>query len=248
MFYMAVDNLADDEQRAKWLPLTNKSVILGTYAQTELGHGSNVAGLETTATYDEKTEEFVINSPTITSTKWWPGEMGLTSNHAVLYARLIIGQKDYGVQPFMIQIRSLKDHLPMPGCSMGDIGPKFGYHSKNNGYLRFENVRIPRTNILSKYVEVEKGGAFKVKGDLRVLYSVMLFIRVQLVEASGDYLASAITIAARYAVTRRQFSNQEGTKEERKLMDYQTHMFKIIPLLSYAVAFKFVSAEVRTMH
>ena len=129
--------------------------------------------------------------------------MGLTSNHAILYARLKIGEKDYGVQPFMVQIRSLKDHMPLPGCAMGDIGPKFGYHSKNNGYLRFDNVRIPRTNILSKYVEVSKEGTFKVKGDLRVLYSVMLFIRVQLIEATGDYLGRALTIAARYAVSRR---------------------------------------------
>lgn len=138
--------------------------------------------------------------------------------------------------------------MPMPGCSMGDIGPKFGYHSKNNGFLRFSNVRIPRANILSKYVEVGKDGDFKVKGDLRVLYSVMLFIRVQLVEASGDYLGMALTIATRYAVSRRQFSNLEDTKEERKIMDYQTHMFKIIPLLAYATAFKFVSSEVRKMH
>lgn len=97
MFYSAVDNLADDEQRAKWLPLTEKSVIIGTYAQTELGHGSNVAGLETTATFDHKTDEFIMNSPTITSTKWWPGEVGLMSNHAIVYARLKIGKKDYGV-------------------------------------------------------------------------------------------------------------------------------------------------------
>ena len=35
--------------------------------------GSNVRGLETTAIYDEKTQEFVVNTPTLTATKFWPG-------------------------------------------------------------------------------------------------------------------------------------------------------------------------------
>lgn len=41
--------------------------------QTELGHGTFIRGLETTATYDPKTQEYIINSPTLTSYKWWPG-------------------------------------------------------------------------------------------------------------------------------------------------------------------------------
>ncbi len=47
--------------------------VIGTYAQTELGHGTFVRGLETTATYDIDTQQFVIHSPTLSSTKWWPG-------------------------------------------------------------------------------------------------------------------------------------------------------------------------------
>ncbi|KAG6474525.1 hypothetical protein ZIOFF_068462 [Zingiber officinale] len=58
-----------DEQQKKWLPLAYKMQIIGCYAQTELGHGSNVQGLETTATFDPKTDEFVTHSPTLTSSK-----------------------------------------------------------------------------------------------------------------------------------------------------------------------------------
>jgi acyl-CoA oxidase len=98
--------------------------IIGTYAQTELGHGTYVRGLETTATYDKKTQEFVLNSPTLTSTKWWPGGLGLTSTHCVVMARLIIDEKDYGVHAFLVQLRSLDDHKRLPGITGGDIGPK----------------------------------------------------------------------------------------------------------------------------
>ena len=85
--------MASDEQKEKWLTLAMQYKILGTYAQTELGHGegytitkwrlytyfcsfftgSNVRGLETTATYDADKQEFVLNTPTVTAHKFWPG-------------------------------------------------------------------------------------------------------------------------------------------------------------------------------
>lgn len=61
------------EQQAQWVDRARKLEIIGTYAQTELGHGTFVRGLETTATYDPQTKEFVLNSPSLPSYKWWPG-------------------------------------------------------------------------------------------------------------------------------------------------------------------------------
>ena len=75
---------------------------MGCYAQTEIGHGSDIAGLETTATFDEKTDEFVIHTPSISATKWWPGDMGQFSTHAVVFAQLIIEGNSYGVMPFLV--------------------------------------------------------------------------------------------------------------------------------------------------
>ncbi len=75
MFTFAIANLTNDEQRAKWLPKCLSCSILGTYAQTEMGHGTFIRRLETTSHYDPKTKEFVLHSPTLTSYKWWPGKL-----------------------------------------------------------------------------------------------------------------------------------------------------------------------------
>jgi acyl-CoA oxidase len=102
MFWLTVQNLSSEEQKARWMPDIRELNIIGCYAQTELGHGSDVASLETTATLDKATDEFVIHSPTITSTKYWPGDLGRFSTHAVVHARLLIDGKFYGVQPFFV--------------------------------------------------------------------------------------------------------------------------------------------------
>ena len=102
MFLNSIKHLGNEEQQKKFLPLAVNLNIIGCYAQTELGHGSNVAGLETTATLDKATDEFVIHTPTIKAIKFWPGALGIVSTHAIVYARLIIDEYDNGVQPFIV--------------------------------------------------------------------------------------------------------------------------------------------------
>ena len=106
MFIIGLEQMCSKEQQDKWLLKAKKCQMMGCYAQTELGHGSNVAGLGTTAKFDPKTDEFIINTPNIESSKWWPGDLGNFSTHAIVYAQLIIDDNFYGVAPFMVQIRS----------------------------------------------------------------------------------------------------------------------------------------------
>lgn len=73
MFMPALLSQATPEQQAKWLPEAWQLRVIGTYAQTELAHGTFVRGLQTTATYDKDSQEFVVHSPSDTSAKWWPG-------------------------------------------------------------------------------------------------------------------------------------------------------------------------------
>lgn len=144
--------------------------IIGCYAQTELGHGSNVAGLETTATYDPASEQFTIHSPTIKAAKFWPGALGLQSNHAVVFARCISLEQDFGPQAFIVQIRDRETHEPMPGVEVGDIGTKLGYNSIDNGYLLFKNYKVPRSALLCRFAEITREGEFELKSDPRMLY------------------------------------------------------------------------------
>lgn len=92
----------------KYGALIATRAIFGCYLQTELGHGTNVARLETTATFVPETQEFDIHSPTLTSTKWWIGALGKTATHGVLQAKLILpGGVDAGPHLFFVQLRSL---------------------------------------------------------------------------------------------------------------------------------------------
>lgn len=144
-------------------------MIAGCYAQTELGHGStNVGGIETTATFAKDTDtnvgHWIINSPTLTSLKFWPGTLGRTANHAMVIAPLIDGQGiDHGVHNFLVQTRSLDDHSLLPGVVCDDIGPKIGYNNADSGFAKFDNVKILRRNMAMRFAEVDKYGVFKKK-------------------------------------------------------------------------------------
>lgn len=110
------------EQLAQWLPLAEAGQIIGSYTQTELGHGTFVAGIQTTATFDQTTDEFVVNTPDVSAIKYWPGALGYASTHTIVIARMIIGGKNFGIHSFIMQIRSLADFKPLPGIELGDIG------------------------------------------------------------------------------------------------------------------------------
>jgi acyl-CoA oxidase len=136
----------------------------------------------------------------------------------------------------------------MPGVECGDLGPKIGYNSKDNGWMTLNQVRIPRRNMFMRFVTVDREGNFEIIGDIRILYSVMLFIRVLLIRSAGLSTAAGLTIALRYAAVRRQFSTLQNSRKERRLIDYQAHQFKLIPILALSYTERFASIEVEDLY
>jgi acyl-CoA oxidase len=171
MFVPNILTLCDAEQQRTWLPLCRDWRMIGCYAQTELGHGSNIRALETTATFlgeedgGMKGGEWTIHSPTMTSAKFWPGTLGRTANHAMVIARLIDGDGiDRGIHNFLVPLRSMDDHRLLPGVMTGDVGPKIGYNNMDNGYAMFDNVRIPRRNMAMRFAYVDENGKYSKAG------------------------------------------------------------------------------------
>ncbi|CAH2049995.1 unnamed protein product, partial [Iphiclides podalirius] len=236
MFVPTIVGQANEEQKACWLKRAKNMEIIGTYAQTELGHGTFIRGMETQATYDPSAEEFVLNSPALSSYKWWPGGLAHTANYCIVMARLYTRGKSCGIQPFMVQLRDEETHMPLPGIKLGEIGAKLGFNTVNNGYLGFENHRIPRDRMLMKNAQVLKDGTFVASTNSKLTYGTMVFVRVMIVNSMANLLAKAATIAVRYSAIRRQ-SQPKPNEPEPQILDYVTQQHKLFIAIASSHAF-----------
>uniref|UniRef100_A0A8C9A5C1 Acyl-coenzyme A oxidase n=1 Tax=Prolemur simus TaxID=1328070 RepID=A0A8C9A5C1_PROSS len=244
IFLKALRSLGSEEQIAKWEPLCKTYQIIATYAQTELGHGTYLQGLETEATYDPATQEFVIHSPTITATKWWPGDLGRSATHALVLAQLICSGARRGMHGFIVPIRSLQDHTPLPGITVGDIGPKMNFDQLDNGFLRLDHVRVPRENMLNRFAQVLPDGTYIKLGTEQSNYLSMVVTRVEILLGEIlPHLQKACVVAVRYSVIRRQ-SRLRPSDPEAKILDYQTQQHKLFPPLAMSYAFHFLAVSI----
>lgn len=159
VFMSTMRSQTSAEQRRWWVAPGMKLQFIGCYAQTELGHGSNVRGLQTTATYDPRAEEWVLNTPTLQSCKWWSTGM-YSATHAAVYAQMILPDgTNKGVHVYFVQLRGA-DLRPLPGIEMGDIGAKLGDNDTPIGYLRMRDVRIPRRHLMEARSHVTRQGEY----------------------------------------------------------------------------------------
>lgn len=241
------------EQIERWGGRAMNHEIMGCYMQTELGHGTNVQQLETTATYDEKDDTFVLHSPTLTSTKWWAGGLGTTATHGIVQAQLIIKGKRYGPHLFFTPLRSLENHQLLPGIVAGDIGPKTyaAFGGLDNGWARFDRFKIPRDNMLARHARVKKGGEYVKPPSDKLSYGGMIFIRSQMIDRTGWMLSRGTTIALRYALIRRQFRDPSSTdtaEPERSVLSYPSLNRRLVPLLAKSYAYILAGRRMRTLY
>lgn len=231
MFLDCLRTLATSKQRDKWIPLIQQRKMFGTYVQTELGHGSNVRGLETLAVFDKSSKEFVINTPTLTATKFWPGTLGLIATHGMVSAVLISEGNNYGVHFFLVPLRDVETHQPLKGIEVGDIGPKFGYNTMDNGYLAMHNVRVPLENMLSRFGKLRSDGSYYAPPFARLRYFVMLQTRANIIRFCSLSAAKAATIAVRYAVV-------------RDTLQYQVQRHKLFTAIASTYAMHFLGRRI----
>lgn len=209
----------------------------GCFCMTELGHGSNVSGVETTATYDHAARQFVINSPTGTAAKWWIGALGKTANMAVVFAQLLIGGTNHGVHVFVIPIRDYKTHDVLPGLTIGDCGPKEGLAGIDNGWMLFNNYRVPYDALLDRFSQISADGKFKsaIKNKEKRFSAMLAGLcrgRIAVAWITEEHLRNALAVAIRYAAVRRQF----GAKGETQVLDYPVYRYRLMPHLANSVA------------
>ncbi|KAH8370684.1 hypothetical protein KR093_004686, partial [Drosophila rubida] len=211
--------------------------ISATYAQTELGHGTYLRGLETRADYDRASDEFVLNSPKISSYKFWPGGLGHASNYCLVMAQLYIDNVCKGPHMFFVQVREEGSHEPRPGVHIGEIGKKLGFVGVNNGFLGLKNVRIARTRMLMRHAQVHSDGTY-VKSPADVLtYFAMVSTRCIIARNCALSLGLAATISTRYSVVRRQ-SPINPKEPEPQIIDHVTQQLKVFPEIAAAVAYR----------
>jgi len=221
------------------LKLAESAQYFGAYAQTELGHGSNLRGLETTATFDRVTDEFVIHSPYLTSLKWWPTGM-YSCTHGAVMANLVIDGKNYGFHGFMMQFRDDEGRC-MPGVEIGEMGPKINGKITNIGYARFTHVRLPRSNMFARAQQVTREGEYiKAPPKLsKFKYISMMEIRRDFVNWSAQSLGKAATIAIRYSCVRKQgyVNNESETLGENQVLNYKMQQYRLFKALSLSYMF-----------
>jgi acyl-CoA oxidase len=241
LFGAAVMHLGTEYHHTTWLPDIMSLETPGIFAMTETGHGSDVASIQTSATYDPETQEFVIHTPHRGAWKDYLGNAALHGKAAVVFAQLIVGGENHGVHALYVPIRDDKGFLP--GIGGEDDGYKGGLNGIDNGRLHFTHVRVPRTNLLDRYGRVDENGVYSSPIESRgrrffTILGTLVQGRVSLVGASAVASQLGMTIAVRYGLERRQFPIP-GSNEENVLMDYQTHQRRLMPRLAntYAMIF-----------
>ncbi|TLK56408.1 acyl-CoA dehydrogenase [Glutamicibacter sp. V16R2B1] len=249
LFGGAVLHLGTEEHHKKWLPGILDFSVPGAFAMTEIGHGSDVANVATTATYDPQTEEFVIHTPFKAAWKEFLGNAALHGKDATVFAQLITKGVNHGVHCFYVPIRDEQGNF-LEGVGGEDDGLKGGLNGIDNGRLHFTHVRVPRTNLLNRYGDVAADGTYSspIASPGRRFFTMLGTLvqgRVSLDGASTSAAKIALQIAITYANQRRQFTSTSDT-EETTILDYQRHQRRLLPRLARTYAASFAHDELLT--
>jgi acyl-CoA oxidase len=250
LFGGAIENLGTERHHRAYVQRIIDLDLLGCFAMTETGHGSDVQSLETTATYDPATQEFVVDSPTPSSRKDYIGGAAQTATVAAVFAQLITqvdgDRVNHGVHCLIVPIRD-EDGNDLPGVTTSDCHYKGGLPGVDNGRIVFDHVPVPRENLLNKYADVDADGTYRspIENPNRRFFTMLGTLirgRVTVGGSAGAAARVALDIATRYALQRRQFSDPD-TGGEIVIMDYLAHQRRLLPLIARSYALQFAQNE-----
>jgi acyl-CoA oxidase len=245
LFGGSVYQLGTRRHHERYLRAIGSFELPGCFAMTETAHGSNVQGLETTATYDARAREFVVHTPHELAGKDYIGNAAEDGRLATVFAQLEVGGERFGVHAFLVPIRD-DDGRPMPGVRISDRGPKGGLNGVDNGRIWFDSVRIPRENLLNRFGDVDEDGVYTspIASPGRRFFTMLGTLvggRVSIAAAAVNAAKLGLTVAVRYTDRRRQFG-PEGLPEQ-PVLDYLTMQRQLLPRLAAAYACDFAINE-----
>jgi acyl-CoA oxidase len=234
--------LGTQKHHDKYLGDIGTLSLAGCFAMTEMGHGSNVRDLETTATYEHHSKTIVIHSPTPSATKDYIGNAARHGRLATVFAQLIVNGDKHGVHAILVPIRDENGH-PMPGVHIEDCGYKLGLNGVDNGRIGFNQVEVPVENLLNRFGNIDEHGQYSspIENPARRFFTMLGTLvggRVCVPQAGLSAAKSALNIAIKYALKRRQFAPADG-EPETLLLDYPTHQRRLMPRLAKAYALDF---------
>ncbi|MDX1502124.1 MAG: acyl-CoA dehydrogenase [Thermoanaerobaculia bacterium] len=241
LFGGSILQLGTEGHHRRFLPRVATLELPGCFAMSETGHGSNVQELETVARYDAATGELVVTTPHARARKDYIGNAARDGRMATVFAQLEVEGESYGVHALLVPIRDERGE-PLPGVTIEDCGEKMGLNGVDNGRLSFDGVRVPRENLLDRFASVDESGRYtspitSASKRFFVMLGTLVGGRVSVALAGNSAAKSALAIAVRYAVRRRQFG--PGGRPERALLDYPSHQRRLLPRLATTYALHF---------
>ncbi|MVA76571.1 acyl-CoA oxidase [Auraticoccus sp. F435] len=252
LFAGAIAALGTERHHREHLRRAVELDLMGCFAMTEAGHGSDVQSLETTATYDPQSQTFDIHSPTPSARKTYIGNAARDGQLAVVFAQLRTPDGDHGVHALLVPIRTA-DGRPAPGVTIADCGRKAGLNGVDNGQLVFDHVTVPREALLDRYGHVAPDGTYSspIESKGRRFFTMLGTLvrgRVTIGGAAQNAAKHALVIAVRHGLRRRQFPGPDGG-EEVLLLDYRAHQRRLLPALATSYALSFAQDQlVTTLH
>lgn len=241
LFGLSIRFLGTEKHHEAYLEDVGTLDLPGGFAMTELGHGSNVRDIETTATYDPDTDEFIIDSPTASARKEWIGNAAAHGRMMSVFAQLQVGDENHGVHALLVPVRD-EDGNTLPGVTIEDCGHKMGLNGVDNGRIWFDDVRVPRENLLDRYGSVDEEGNYSspipsAGKRFFTMLGTLVGGRVSVGAAALQSTKVALAIATRYSAMRRQFG-PEG-EPEMPILDYRTHKRRLMPRIATAYGMNF---------